>query len=321
MDITSRWFNYLHTQRKLTSEVIHLAALEEVNGLLKIPIFDAESHFIFSKYRKAPWDTTSTPKYQYDKGAKVALYGADHMTSDIVITEGELDTLSLINCGFNACSSTGGALSFQEAWAPLFENKNITLLFDNDETGIKGAVKTALILKNVLFRWIPPVYGKDVSDVLSNYGEEKVQELMKDGSNVIDVCVPPIHQKKAYIAYRRHLKEKVRTMSTGSIGSIFIRTLINELSIEIRHFQKPKHHASHGDEVARAKQYPVQYLLKVQNRKAVCPFHDEKTGSLHVYPDNHTFCFGACNKAYDAIAIAMKVHGWTFKEAVRELSK
>lgn len=59
-----------------------------------------------------------------------------------------------------------------------------------------------------------------------------------------------------------------------------------------------------------------------RNYKACCPFHNEKTPSFVVNTDNQTWrCFGACAEGGDLFTFAQKLHGWDFKEALRELGQ
>lgn len=321
MDNTSQWFNYLHTERKLTHEIIKVAGLDVVNGLLKIPIYNRDGQVIFSKYRKAPWDITDTPKYQYEKGAKVSLYGIDHISDNMIITEGELDALSLLSCGFNACTSTGGAMSFQEEWVKLFDKRGVTIMFDNDEAGIKGAVRTGFMFRKFTYRWVPPRYGKDISDVLSVFGVDTVKVMMHGTENRLQIDIPNIEKKKDMEQYRRELKEQARNMTAGSIGTLFLRAMILELTLRINGFNKKKVHRSiDSTNVERARKFPIENIVKVDRMGfTICPFHPEKTASMRVYPDNHAYCFG-CNKRADAIDMAMVTWNVGFNEALKRLS-
>ena len=64
---------------------------------------------------------------------------------------------------------------------------------------------------------------------------------------------------------------------------------------------------------------------RVQLRKAgghhmgLCPFHDEKTPSFHVYPDGHYHCFG-CSAHGTTLGFLMEMDGLAFVEAVESLA-
>lgn len=323
MDNTSQWYNYLHTQRKLSQEVIRNAGLDVHGGRLKIPVYDVDGNIKFSKYRKAPWEENDEPKYKYEFGSSVSLYGIDHIGPEMVVCEGELDALALLSCGFNACTSTGGAMTFRSEWVPLFDNSKVTIMFDNDETGIKGAVKAGFLFRDFIYRWVPPRFGKDASDVLINYDQEMLKVLMRSEENKVEVHVPDISTKKLLREYRKELIQQVRRMTTGSIGSVFLRAMIVELSVRINEKKKVHHQTPlDGSDKEKANTYPIENLIKVgRDGFAICPFHQEKTGSLMVYKDNHAYCFGGCQKRYDAIAIAMQVWGVDFKSALERLTK
>ena len=320
MDITNKWFNYLLTERKLSREIIEIARLDDVNGMLKIPVYDEHGVYKFSKFRKPPWDKSDAPKYMYERGASVSLYGIDHLTSNVIICEGELDVLACITCGFNACTSTGGSMSFQEEWVPLFDGKNVTLMFDNDEPGIKGAVKTALMIRNFTYRFVPPGWGKDISDILINYDVEKGKEVLTAIYNAHKFSIPTFKNKSEIRRYCEELRQLGRRYTNGSPLYFFIQELILQLSLQAnkKRVKRPEPTIV-GTDVERARNYPIENIIKVRRGKAICPFHDEKTPSFHVYSDNHAYCFGGCGRHYDAIDVAMKVHGVSFKDAVKML--
>lgn len=326
MDSTNKWFKYLHKERKLSLAVIQRAGLKESkDGWLQIPIKDKNNNIIFSKYRRPPEANPTLPKYTYDAGAKAALYGVESIisTSKIYITEGELDALAIRTCGEEAVSSTGGAMTFHEHWLCEFSNQRIVIMMDNDETGIKAAIKLIKLFRNVEYRWVPPKYGKDISDVLSQYGMKKAYEILTSDENKIDMEVPPIEGVNDKKQLRKKLNEILRS-TPSSIGAEMLRQFVVELTLDINSTskkKKSKHIATGGDELTRAKNYPIKDLIDVKRHKAICPFHDERTPSLHVYNNNTAFCFGQCQRKFDAIDIAMVKYNLSFKEALAKLSQ
>lgn len=59
----------------------------------------------------------------------------------------------------------------------------------------------------------------------------------------------------------------------------------------------------------------------VQNRRMMCPFHDDKSPSLVIYPppQNEFHCFG-CGKHGDVLNFFAEVNGISFKEALERLA-
>ena len=63
----------------------------------------------------------------------------------------------------------------------------------------------------------------------------------------------------------------------------------------------------------------VQLKRAGANHTGLCPFHDEKTPSFHVYADGHYHCFG-CGAHGTTIGFLMDVDALTFPEAVEALA-
>lgn len=49
-------------------------------------------------------------------------------------------------------------------------------------------------------------------------------------------------------------------------------------------------------------------------RSTICLFHDEKTASFFIYPNNSYYCFG-CGAHGNAIDFVIKTFGYSFLEA------
>lgn len=83
-----------------------------------------------------------------------------------------------------------------------------------------------------------------------------------------------------------------------------------------------------AENLERARNYPIEEIARQsglmssvqRNNKILCPFHEEKTPSCHLYIESRTFhCFG-CGEHGDNIKLTEKIYGLDFKEAVELLA-
>jgi DNA primase len=319
MDTTSKWFEYLHKERGLSEEIIRDAGLTVEKNRLRIPVFDEDGNEVFSKYRRAPWKEDG-PKYTYETGSSASLYGTHFpiIGSDNYVVEGEMDVLAMRTIGYDAYTGTGGALTFRESWLDKIPNRPVVILFDNDDTGIKGAIKLAKLLGSGTYKWVPPMYGKDVSDLLKATGADNARRIIESQEGVsFDLTAGNQSEQKELV---KKLSEKAQGME-HCVGKQFLLQLIFDIKLDTREKKPKKHHKNFDNAVDNAKSYPMENIIKFTARKACCPFHSERTPSFHLYPDNHAFCHGGCNRAYDTIDVYRKLYGGTFLEAVEALNK
>lgn len=74
------------------------------------------------------------------------------------------------------------------------------------------------------------------------------------------------------------------------------------------------------------REYPIEDLLDTPVRQfsgkwvSLCPFHEEKTGSFTIYPNNSYHCFGCGVHGHNAIDFVMAKYELGFMEAVAKLS-
>lgn len=78
--------------------------------------------------------------------------------------------------------------------------------------------------------------------------------------------------------------------------------------------------------IEEARNVPIESLLDQQFRHngrtliGLCPLHDERSPSFHIYPkENRAWCYG-CNQGGDSINLTMLMHGYNFREAVKFLA-
>lgn len=74
--------------------------------------------------------------------------------------------------------------------------------------------------------------------------------------------------------------------------------------------------------IQRAKEKPIAELYEgrlFKDSTGLCPFHEERTPSFHIFKDNRWKCFGTCNESGDSISFYMKQNGVNFIQAVKAL--
>lgn len=296
------WLN----RRNISDLILEKFNIKYDNSIT-IPICDTSGVFIYNKYRRNPLLDNKGPKYWYDQGGKAELFGA-HLIKDathVVITEGELDALVLWSHNIPAVSSTGGAMTFKEEWVDILKDKQVYLCYDNDKAGCDGMVRTLTMLPQAKVIILPDTVGvKDVTDYYIKGGD--LRDLMKSAKHYVDI-------------------NDVREEMTARRGS-WLPTTFHDAWIDwweneqIRNekVSRPAESKKYDDDVKQAKDVPIDSILDVRQNKALCLWHSEKTPSMHVYDDNHFYCF-ACGKYGDVIDVVMEKEQIDFKSAVKKL--
>jgi DNA primase len=274
------WF----ISRGISEETIANAGIFHDGSRIVIPVFDQDGKLIFNKYRRDPYSLVG-PKYTYDNGGKVSLYGIANLpqSNRIFICEGEFDCLLLMSKGFCAVTSTGGANSFQEEWIPLFAGKEVFVCLDNDKAGRDGTLRICNMMPNVKTIPLPPDVGEhgDITDFFIKLGHTK-----QDFEFLASVSSAPPRQVEKPIKKKR-VSKKIREFEEGML--------------------------------AQAKKIPLSAFVKfTYSGFAKCPIHSDKTASFKKYPDEKFYCFG-CGARGDVIDLVMKIHNISMKEAIELL--
>lgn len=146
-----------------------------------VPVFDINNKLLNFRYY-APDDPSK--KWSSVKGhGGAALFPIAQLqdSEEILICEGELDTLLAIQHGYAAVGGTGGAGHWPGEWAGHFEGKNVFICYDCDEAGVNGAAKVqasvGTVAASVTILTLPyeitPKGGKDLTDyLLENSAED-----------------------------------------------------------------------------------------------------------------------------------------------------
>ena len=282
-----------------------------------IPVHNSDGSFAFNKYRRNPFaEHPQLPKYTYDKGGKTTLFGANHLPKDkdsgqlqlqnVVVTEGELDTLVLTSLNIQAVSSTGGAMSFSDDFALQLQSYPVYLCFDNDQAGAHGMVRALQYLPNAKVVFIPEQPGvKDITDLVSRGGDfHALLATAKQYTSLEQVTEDRLARAAQWLPVRFHDEYiKVHTPAPKS-------------------FYPKEPFSGDTTQLERAKAFPCTEIegIEFKRRKALCPQHNEKTPSLEYYPKTNTcFCFG-CRKYFDSVSLYQAVHNVDFKTALNKLA-
>lgn len=132
----------------------------------------------------------SQKNFKLVSGAMLSLYGIDvsmdNSDTEIIITEGEIDTLSFYEAGIktavsvpNGASKGNQKLEWLEDMLPYLEGKKIYLATDNDEAGIglRSELARRLGKPNCFIINLPE---KDANDTLLKHGKEKLVECYQN---------------------------------------------------------------------------------------------------------------------------------------------
>jgi DNA primase len=275
------WLN----NRGISDEVIgtfHLSSETKYNRIV-IPVRNYIGKTIFNKYRRDP-ASEQGEKYSYDYGGKVTLFNSEclYYSDIVIICEGELDVMVLKTNGFNAVTSTGGALSFQRDWTSLFSGKRVYVCLDNDHAGRMGTIRICELIPEA--KVIPLPGLKEHGDVTDYF---MAGNTKKDFEILMSVAEPLVFEKKeVFIPEKKYVPGDSET-----------------------------------DRIKQAKAIPIDTFLKFNHQgKAKCPFHIDHTPSLQRYPNNTWHCF-SCGAGRDTIDFVMKTQELSFNKAIDYLLK
>lgn len=108
---------------------------------------------------------------------------------DLIVCEGEWDMILLRQHGFtNALTVTSGAGIFNPEWVPLFADRVVTLIYDNDDAGRRGAQKVARMLGQVAQVFVLQIPGLpdkgDPTDFFVEQGrtDDELTQLIADAT-------------------------------------------------------------------------------------------------------------------------------------------
>ena len=207
--VRSKAVEYLESRgiSKETAERYKITTRKDNDNILVFPFYDEKGVMVAAKYRNTKFvKGVDKNKEFFESDTKPVLFGmmqASDKTKPLIITEGQLDSLSIADCGIpNAVSVPNGANG--STWQSLCYDwvmgfPEIIIFGDGDEPGqtmveriIKGFPNAKI--KNV--RKIDYLGEKDANDILRAYGKQAIINCVSN-AEVIDVdAVKPLQLVK-----------------------------------------------------------------------------------------------------------------------------
>ncbi len=168
-------------------------------NILVFPFYNAGGELVTVKYRNARFRKgIDRNKEWFEKDTQPVLFGmreARNTDKPLVITEGQIDALSLAECGIeNAVSVPNGCSSF--TWVSacydwVMQFSSVIVMGDSENGKITLVDKIAKSFKLPVF-YIPPenYYGlKDANDILREYGKDV---LLDSFSRAVEYIIPHV---------------------------------------------------------------------------------------------------------------------------------
>lgn len=230
----ARWFT---EHRGYTAETVAKWQLGWDGQRVTIPVRDKSGKLVNVRRYKRDAIGTQGKMLGLEPGLNEArLFPLDvPLPEDVLLVEGEWDMILAHQHGLtNTLTVTSGAGIWSAAFTPYFEGRRVTICYDNDEAGRKGAQRVARILSDSCFVFllhIPNLPEKgDVTDffVEQQRSADELRALILDASpyvagpvveNEPEAVKVPLHQ--ASHAQYRNVRLDMSVMLSGKAMTPF----------------------------------------------------------------------------------------------------
>ena len=202
-DVTDSAVAYL-TGRGIPAEIVkryRITSQRDHPDILVFPFYDPDGKQItFIKYRNtAPKEGQS--KEWCEKNCKPILFGMDQCDPEdktLIMTEGQIDTLSVAAAGFKNCVSvpTGknGFTWLPHCWDWLQSFRRLIIFGDHEHGEITLLEPMQSRFSGEVCHVRPEDYQdcKDANDILRKYGADGIRRCIENAERVIDPTVMPL---------------------------------------------------------------------------------------------------------------------------------
>lgn len=216
--------DWLHDHRGFTDETIERWKLGWDGQRVTIPVWDSDGKLRnVRRYKRDAADGDKMLPLATGSEAATRLHPPIVGKFDeLILVEGEWDMMLMQQNGFdNTLTVTSGAGIFKQDWVPDFAGKKVTIWFDNDDAGRKGATRVANMLAPVASVAIANVPGLppkgDATDFFAGQGRD-VDELrgyLLEAVPVVNAVLPkeegtPMMVSLATASEAKHRGQRLR---------------------------------------------------------------------------------------------------------------
>lgn len=172
---------------KQTAEKYKITSMKSNSSVLVFPFYDENNVLTFIKYRNTNYNGTGNKEW-CEKDTKPILFGMAQCTDfdTLIITEGQIDSLSIAECGINnAVSVPTGAMGFTwltNVWEWINKFKTV-IVFGDWEKGkmtLLDTLKKRLSCKILAVRQEDYLGEKDANDILRKYGAKAIKTAIQN---------------------------------------------------------------------------------------------------------------------------------------------
>lgn len=243
-DDSNRLLSYLSSNGVSEDHIISSGlAIKEEDGRnylryknrMMIPILDEYGNIISFTGR----DLSGNSSVKYLHGPLNALFQkkrivwglkpARKLISDVdyvIVTEGQLDAMALVDVGIPAISILGSSVSEEQITALSRLTQNIYFTFDSDEAGERGLFKAFNLVKSlnidsIIYSIILPK-GKDPDEFIHEFGAGEFNSLREEAKSDTESIVQALiktHYKEG--ATKTSIAKKVLQELKGSFQQVF----------------------------------------------------------------------------------------------------
>lgn len=197
----------------------YITARNDNPKVLAFPFFDENGFLVAAKYRKTDFNKEKDRnKEWFEKETKPILFGMKQCKdfSRLIITEGQLDSLSVAECGIeNAVSVPTGACGFTwiEHCYDWVERYNEIVIFGDCEKGkitlVDGICQRFPTKLIKVVRMADYLGEKDANDILRKYGKEAVRKCVENAE------IKPVEAVKEVADIKNVDPTKLEHIKTG----------------------------------------------------------------------------------------------------------